>query len=130
MSFAVAILGRPNVGKSTLFNRLVGRRLALVDDTPGIARDQANQGTMGSSASAGVIPTLSNGILPWAVITGPTTTDNPSGLDFATYNSSNTGMSITAVPQSAYATSLNDVPHPGKLSAVERSWVAVDSFFL
>jgi GTP-binding protein len=53
----VAILGRPNVGKSSLFNRLVGRRLAIVDDTPGVTRDRKEAEVMMAGRNLTLIDT-------------------------------------------------------------------------
>ncbi len=54
MSFTVAVIGRPNVGKSTLFNRLTGKRLAIVDNSPGVTRDRRE----GDASIAGLDFTL------------------------------------------------------------------------
>ncbi|MDR2725456.1 MAG: 50S ribosome-binding GTPase, partial [Candidatus Adiutrix sp.] len=54
MGALIALVGRPNVGKSTLFNRLVGRPQALVDDRPGVTRDR-HYGTLSFEGRQGTI---------------------------------------------------------------------------
>lgn len=70
MSFTAVIVGRPNVGKSTLFNRLVGRRLALVDDEPGVTRDRREGAAQLGDLAFVVIDTAGLEEAPSATLTG------------------------------------------------------------
>ncbi len=64
----VALVGRPNVGKSTLFNRLVGRRLAVVDDTPGTTRDRLQADSEWNGVLFTVVDTGGIEVLPERVL--------------------------------------------------------------
>ncbi|MFO1512571.1 MAG: GTPase [Verrucomicrobiota bacterium] len=65
MSGIIAIVGRPNVGKSALFNRIVGRRIAIVHDQPGVTRDRdggsRRQGRPYTLVDTGVYRTVEEG---------------------------------------------------------------------
>src|SRR5882757_8317361 len=83
MSFTVAIIGRPNVGKSTLFNRLVGRRLALVDDRPGVTRDRREGRARLGDLAFTVIDTAGLEEAPSESLTGRMQAQTEAALDAA-----------------------------------------------
>jgi GTPase len=83
MGFTVAILGRPNVGKSTLFNRLVGRRMALVDNLPGVTRDRREGQGRIADLEFGVIDTAGLEEAAPATLAGRMRAQTERSLDLA-----------------------------------------------
>src|ERR1700761_4735577 len=70
MPFTLAIVGRPNVGKSSIFNRLIGRRSAIVHDTPGVTRDSKTGDTLFHGIELRVIDTAGFEEAPAETISG------------------------------------------------------------
>ncbi|MFQ3622566.1 MAG: ribosome biogenesis GTPase Der [Acetobacteraceae bacterium] len=83
MSSTVAIVGRPNVGKSSLFNRLVRRRLAIVDDTPGVTRDRKEATALLGGRDVTLIDTAGLEEAPPETIAGRMTRGSLRAVDLA-----------------------------------------------
>lgn len=79
----VAIVGRPNVGKSTLFNRLARRRLAIVDDTPGVTRDRKEADTVLGGRAVTLVDTAGLEEAPPETVAGKMTAGSARAVDLA-----------------------------------------------
>lgn len=79
----VAIVGRPNVGKSTLFNRLARRRIAIVDDTPGVTRDRKEADAVLGGRDVTLVDTAGLEEAPPATVAGKMTAGSARAVDLA-----------------------------------------------
>ena len=96
----IAIVGRPNVGKSMLFNKLIGRRLSIVEDTPGVTRDRIygqtdwNGRTFTLVDTGGIEPSTDNQILSFMREQAQIAIDNATVIVFVVHIK--TGMTAPA----------------------------------